>query len=236
MRLFLLFMPAVLFAQGITVTPANPAASVGSSITISTDRPALFTLSGAGSISTSYGNSTVYSAPASITPQHVMNGCMVLPSDSVYNTRIDQLPVHASSASWTPWMTSSYGLLLSYQWGTNVIDSSTPLAPQFFHYSGQLNGTGFPALPLSNRKRETGSYAMDGNNDHHVLSINRQTCQFYETYQDGVAVAGCPRCTAASGWTYSSSAYQQPGAGDGGGTTDAAGLPLAPLTVHLSEI
>ena len=88
-----------------------------------------------------------------------------------------------------------------------------------------------------NKKRETGSFSTDGNNDHHVLTVNHQTCRFYETYQDGDPDPYCATCTANSGWSYASTSYAQPASPDsGGGTTDAAGLPLSPLTLHLSEI
>lgn len=155
---------------------------------------------------------------------------MVLPSDSIFNTRIDKLPANSNSATWTPYI-SSVGMWFIYQWGTNVVDNSLHGTPMTFYYSTAYNGSLFQ-MPTVNKKREGGAYAMDGSMDHHVLSVNHQTCQFYETYQDGNPNAYCPTCNANSGYTYSSNSYSQPIAG----TTDAAGLPLAPLTVHLSEI
>jgi hypothetical protein len=148
---------------------------------------------------------------------------------------VDKLPVSANSAQWT-----AEALLapigVSFQWGTNLVDNFSPLTPQTFYYTTLLNQTLFPIPALPDKKRETGAYTTDGMNDHHMLVLNHQSCQFYETYQEGVPNAVCPECTAASGWTYNSGSYTQPSQATGGGTTDAAGMPLAALTFHLSEI
>ncbi len=213
----------------IAISPSSPVVNAGGSIKITADRPVTFSLSGTGSISGSVATSTTFKAP-NIAPQHVLNGCMVLPSDSVFNTRIDSLPLDPNSSTYAPYL-SVVGIWFDYQWGTNAIDNSVAAAPQTFFYTSAYNGTNFQ-IPTVNKKRENGTYATDGNNDHHVLSVNHQTCQFYETYQDGGGNPYCPTCTANSGYTYNSSSYSQPY----DGTTDAAGLPLAPLTVHLSEI
>ncbi len=236
MRSILFLIPALALSQSIHITPSDPVVNEGGTVTITADRPVRFTLAGAGSLSSALGTSTTFTAPAFIAPQHTLNGCMVLPSDSVFNTRIDKLPVDSNSPSWVPYV-SSIGIWIDYSWGTNVVTNALQASPQTFLYTSQYNGTNFliPALP--DKKREGGAYAPDGSSDHHMLAINRQTCQFYETYQDGDPISSCPACTAVSGWTYPSTSYQQPvDPAQGGGTTDAAGLPLAPLTLHLSEI
>ena len=236
MRSILFLIPALALSQSIHITPGDPVVNEGGTVTITADRPVHFALAGAGSISSATGTSTTFTAPASVVAQHTLNGCMVLPSDSVYNTRIDTLPVDSNSVSWVPYI-SSIGVWMDYSWGTNVVTNALQATPQTFLYTSQYNGTDFPIPALPDKKREGGAYALDGSSDHHMLVINRQSCQFYETYQDGDPITSCPACTAVSGWTYSSTSYQQPvDPAQGGGTTDAAGLPLAPLTVHLSEI
>ncbi|MBV9268867.1 MAG: DUF2341 domain-containing protein, partial [Acidobacteriaceae bacterium] len=223
-------LPSRAIAQ-INLSPAKPVLAAGGSLTITADRPVTVSLSGTGSLSNQASSSFVYTAPPSIVPQHMLSGCMVLPSDSVFNTRIDSLPVQANSDLWTKYTLSS-GMFIGYQWGINIVDNSTPLTPLYFHYTTQLNGTSFPIPALPDKKRETGAFTVDSGNDHHVVMLNRDTCQIYESYQDNVAVDGCPNCNAASGWTYPSTSYVQPT----DGTTDAAGLPITPLTLHLSEI
>ena len=103
-----------------------------------------------------------------------------------------------------------------------------------FHYTTSKNGALYPLPTGNNRTRENGSYTTDGNNDHHMITLNYQTCHWYETYQDNLtnSVSPAPAPYAASGWDYSGTSYAQPT----DGATDAAGLPLMPLTVHLSEM
>ncbi|MBV9264559.1 MAG: choice-of-anchor D domain-containing protein [Acidobacteriaceae bacterium] len=216
--------------NGPAITPSALATSVGKTLTLTANKSVTWSLApgSAGSI-TGNGTSAVYTPPATISAQNTLGGCMVLPNDSVFNTRIDNLPVHSQSATWMSSFISPIVFLVS--WGANIIDNTVPSTPVFFHYTTAYNGS-FQLATWPNRKRETGAFTVDPGNDHHMLSVNRQTCQFVETYQDGIPVSGCPACNAASGYQYASTSYTQPA----NGTTDAAGLPLAPLTLHLSEI
>ena len=232
MKLFICsLLPALAFSQ-IHITPAAPAAAVGKSISITADRPVVFSLSGAGAISATRGTTTTYTAPMTLaSPPPTLAGCMATPGDSVFNTRVDSLPVNANSGSWTPFVTAD-GLNLAFTWGIIVVDQTTPLAVQKFAQTPQLNGVLFPVLSPLAQKRENGSLTTDLAVDHHLLLVNPTTCQFYETNQTGIKDNSCPNCTAQSGWTYKAADYQQPLTA----STDPAGLPLAPLTLHLSEL
>jgi hypothetical protein len=223
---------AVPSGSGPSVSPAVAAATVGSPLTLTANKSVTWSLApgSAGSIA-SNGASAVYTPPASVAAQNTRAGCMVLPNDSVFNTRIDSLPVNSNSATWMNSFINPIVFLIS--WGTNIVDNTLPVTALFFHYTPNYNGN-FQIAAMPNRKRETGSLTVDGNNDHHLVSVNRQSCQFYETYQDSMPYppSVCAGCNAASGYQYSSTSYTQPTQG----TTDAAGLPLAPLTLHLSEL
>ena len=235
MKSILFLLPVLAFGQNIRINPPSPVAAVGQTITITADRPVTFHLAGSGKITSVQGMAITYTAPVTIAGQHTVAGCMVTPSDSVFNTRIDRVPVNASSGSWTQFLTSD-NVSFAFGWGINVVDKSTPVSPQVFAQTRLLNGALFPVLPALAQKRENGSFTTDSNVDHHMLLLNRDTCQFYETNQAGIKNDRCPTCTAQSGWTYKGSDYNQPSVNDGGGTTDGAGLPLAPLTLHLSEL
>lgn len=230
-KYILFLIPTLTLAAGIQINPANPSATQGQSITITANGPVNFKLSGAGSISNTSGTNTTYTAPSSLVAGHVLNGCMVLPSDAVFNTKITNLPVSAGSANEIPYIANN-GINVGFQWGTNVVTNQTPAVPQSFYYTPQMNGTPFPIPALVDMKREEGAFTSDGDNDHHLFIVNRNSCNFYETYQQNMAAPSCIGCTAQSGWAYSSTSYAQPT----GGTTDAAGLPLGPLTLHLSEL
>lgn len=221
---------AVASTSGATVTPADATTSAGAPLTLTANKAVTWSLApgSIGSIAPN-GTSVVYTPPSTLPVQNARAGCMVAPNDSVYNTRIDALPVHPSSSTWVTSLLNPIVFLPS--WGLNVIDNTVAQTPMFFYYTTAQNGN-FQIAAWPNRKREGGAFPVDGNNDHHMVSLNRQTCQFYETYQEGDPNAVCASCNASSGLKYSSTNYAQPG----GGTTDAAGLPLSPLTVHLSEI
>ncbi len=168
--------------------------------------------------------------------QNVYAGCLIVPDDSIYNTPIDTLAVHPDSAAWIAQslMVGSVGVSFGESWGVNLVDNSVTPTAMTFHYTTAKNGILYPLLTGNNRTRETGSYTTDGNNDHHMITLNRQNCHWYETYQDNLtgSVVPTPAPYAASGWDYLGTSYTQPA----DGTTDAAGLPLMPLTVHLSEM
>ena len=168
--------------------------------------------------------------------QNAYAGCLVAPDDSVFNTPVDTLPVHVNSAEWISQSLAigSVGVSFGGSWDVNLVDNSVTPTAMTFHYTTASNGVLYPLLTGNHRTREGGSYTTDGNNDHHMITLNRQTCHWYETYQDNLtgSVTPTPAPYAASGWDYLGSSYTQPS----DGTTDAAGLPLMPLTVHLSEM
>jgi hypothetical protein len=207
-------------------------------LTITTDRSAAWSLQPGSEGKISVDRRTVtYSAP-SVMAQNAIAGCQVLPADTVYTTPIDRLPVNQKSAEWIASVLKigSVGLSFGEAWGQNIVDSRVPLTDMTFLYSKRRNGAKFQIISGNDRNREGGALPTDGGADHHMIIINRETCHFYETYHD-FATGLTPKepYTANSGYEYSSSSYSQPVGDDGGGTTDAAGLPLLPLTVHLSE-
>jgi hypothetical protein len=160
-------------------------------------------------------------------PQNTYAGCQIGANNSVFNTPIDQLPVHPKSAIWIANIARA-PLTIGAAWGVNIVDNSTPARKFKFHYTPEKDHVPFQTPQGIHRRRETGSLTMDNDADHHVIAINRETCHVYETYQDGLHGDGW---NASSGNEYVSTASTQPGA-----ATDAAGLPLLPLLLHLSEI
>ncbi|MBV9081627.1 MAG: hypothetical protein JOZ62_03045, partial [Acidobacteriaceae bacterium] len=266
MRPFLvLVIVPVAAAVGQTVTPQAPVAPAGDRIELkSSKRVGWCMLPGATGVLAVAGSraptcparsapaaTATYTAPATgIEALTNVGGCTVLPNDSIYNTRIDNLPIDPHSDLWMS--SGAYTgsgttgqmylgpfnknvLFWTTSWDVNIIDNSVPARTQNFHYSRLYNNIPFQVPPAPKRKRESGSLGTFGSNDHHIVSVNHETCQWYETYQDNPHL--CDNCiTASSGWTYSSASYAQPPATDGGFTTDAAGLPLEPLTLRAGDI
>ena len=252
MKLLLFFLASYAGAQTITCSPANCVTGAGGHVTLTASSSVSWALvSGSvGSLSATSGTSTVYTAPSTIDEAHAsVGGCMIQPNDSVFNTRIDNLPVNANSSSWISAILG-YPITFVAAWDTNVIDNTvnTIASPQFY-YSTQLNGQPFPLPNSPSRKRESGGMSSWSTDDHHMVTVNHQTCQFTETYHDydavqgismgGVPGAGCNQgqgiyqgCDFNSGNEYSATSY----AGVALPSVDAGNLELQPLTGNAWEV
>jgi hypothetical protein len=230
---------AAFFRRQLQITPSAPVLGPGAGIKLTSNQPVTWSLApgSVGTLVSDDGQHATYTAPQSVDNQNTLAGCPVYPNDTVFNTRIDNLPAHKSSSTWTANMgTLSVSFLPS--WGLNIADSTTPTAKESFFYSTGNNG--LFVLPVwPNLKREGGTFITPFNStDHHIVTLRKDTCRFYELYndflngprmcRDGITAG----CTAASGTIYSGLGYALPQ----NGTTDAAGLPLAPLSLHLAEI
>ncbi len=165
-----------------------------------------------------------------------IGNCTVLPADNIWNTRVDQLPVHPSSSTWV-----------------NTIGPSSPLHPDFG--SGTYNGepigipyitvpgtqTKYPAAFTYQSESDPGPYAVPLNapieggsastGDRHVISIDTDNCILYEIY------AAYPQ---AASWQGGSGAIfnllsdaLRPATWT---SADAAGLPIFPGLVRYDEI
>ncbi len=229
---------AAITSGGITLTPSATIAGENGQITFTSNKPVNWSLANgsSGTLVSSSSTSATFSAPASIPAQNVIGSCQATPNDSVYNTRIDNLPVESHSATWTANMGTN-GISFLTSWGTNIADSTTPVKNMLFYYTTGYNGPfvmpQWPAL-----KREGGTFGTRMNStDHHTLTVRRDNCQFYEIYNSYFTPSTCrdgvtQGCNAQSGLAYGWNSYALPT----GGSTDAAGLPLAPLTLHLDEV
>ncbi|MDQ2839733.1 MAG: choice-of-anchor D domain-containing protein [Acidobacteriota bacterium] len=229
---------AAITSGGLVINPSATFAGENGTVTFTANRPVNWALANgsSGTLLSSNSTSATFSAPASIPAQNAVGSCQATPNDSVYNTRIDNLPVESHSATWTTNM-GSVGIGFLTSWGTNIADSTTPVRNMSFYYTSPYNGPfvmpQWPAL-----KRENGTFGTRLNDtDHHILTVRKGNCQFYEIYNDYFTPATCrdgvtQGCNAQSGLTYSWNSYALPTAG----STDAAGLPLGPLTLRLDEM
>ena len=176
--------------------------------------------------------SGTYHAPAHVQVNNSMAGCQILPNDHILNTRVDALPLSSKSAEFMALLPSSR--FNYYQsWGTNIADSSTPRQNIHFLYTQDNDGKyEIPEWP--GLMRENGIFSrMDSGVDRHVLTVDRESCQVYELYNNYAPgeYKDCPKCSANGGVAYSGMSYELPS-----GASDAAGLFIAPLSIHLSEI
>ena len=191
----------------------------------------------AGSVGSINAGTGAYTAPAHVVPKQTVNGCQALPNNNIFNTRIDNLPVHPNSALWMSNIdvgsnVFSAGLRIA---GSTVL-STDPSVPMNFVYTPQAN-TNFIFQPFPDRVSQAGAAwtapSFMPSVDNHYFTTYRDTCQQqenYQYYQTG-AYTFYPAANSASGIVYSLESNQLAGVG-----TDAAGLPIAPLSVHQDEL
>jgi hypothetical protein len=167
----------------------------------------------------------------------VIGGCSIFPADNAWNTRIDDtttFPVHPMWATyqktmnltthlhpdWGDWSMDHYGI----PWQT--VPASQPGVPMTFMYASQSDPGPYP-FP-ANALVEGGS---NSGGDMHVLVIQEGSCQLYETWDSVYAGPGW-NCGSGAKFDLSSDTLRP----DGWTSADAAGLPILPGLVKVSEV
>ena len=178
--------------------------------------------------------------PSQAVPQSAALPCPLFPADNVWNTRIDQLPVHPlsdtyidtigrdaefhadfGSGLWPPEDGGPIGIPYV------VVPADQPLVPIDFYYPDDSDPGPYPIPPEP--PIEGGPNA---GGDRHILILQENTCLLYEVYDayprdDGGWDAGSgaifdlrSNALRPAGWT----------------SADAAGLPILPGLVRYDEV
>jgi hypothetical protein len=170
-------------------------------------------------------------------PVPTIGGCTIFPADNPWNTRVDDpvaFPVHPQSATyvasmspsthlhadWGDWSSSKYGI----PWQT--VPAGTPGVPMTFQYASESDPGPYP-FPAN--ARVEGGAGSGG--DMHVLVIDTGTCTLYETWSSTFNNPGWS-CGSGAKFDLSSNALRP----DGWTSSDAAGLPVLPGLVRVSEV
>jgi hypothetical protein len=166
-------------------------------------------------------------ALASSPPSVPGTSCPSFLPDSVWNTPVTGLPVHAQSGQWLASSGATAGRLLHPDFGAgyglpfNVVRSSHATTYFKFDYASESDPGPYPYG--SDLKIEAGG-------DAHLLAIDQDACRLYEVY----ATNGSGPATAGSGAVYDLRSHAlRP---DGWTSADAAGLPIFPGLVRLDEV
>jgi hypothetical protein len=167
----------------------------------------------------------------------VIGGCQILPADNPWNTRIDdttQFPVNAMSDTyiagmspgthlhpdWGDWTPDYYGI----PWQT--VPGSQAMVPITFQYADESDPGPYPFPSSALVEGGSGS-----GGDMHVLVIDTGTCTLYETW-DSTYVGPGWSCGSGAVFNLGSNALRP----DGWTSADAAGLPVLPGLVKVSEV
>jgi hypothetical protein len=170
-------------------------------------------------------------------PLPTIGGCPIFPADNPWNTRIDdstKFPVHPMWPTYQPkmnltthlhpdwgnWSTDHYGI----PW--QVVPSTQAGVPMTFQYADQSDPGPYP-FP-ADAKVEGGA---GSGGDMHVLVVEMGACSLYETWSSTYAAPGW-MCGSGAKFDLSSNALRK----DGWTSADAAGLPILPGLVKVSEV
>jgi hypothetical protein len=162
-------------------------------------------------------------------------GCQILPTNNVWNTPIDTLPLHASSNAWV----NSIGATtkLHPDWGITetfygipfaTVTSAQPKVPITFDFPNESDLGPYPIPP--NVPIEGGP---NGTGDRHVLVIENTNCILYETGNAYPLNGGTSwKGYAGAIWDLKSNALRTPD----WTSADAAGLPIFPGLARWEEV
>jgi hypothetical protein len=166
-----------------------------------------------------------------------IEGCSIFPADNPWNTRIDdttKFPVHPDWATyqgsmslsthlhpdWGDWSTDHYGI----PW--QVVPASQAGVPMTFMYADESDPGPYP-FP-ANAQVEGGS---GSGGDMHVLVLQEGSCKLFETFSSTYVGPGWS-CGSGAEFDLSSDKLRT----DGWTSADAAGLPILPGLVKVSEV
>jgi hypothetical protein len=165
-----------------------------------------------------------------------VGACPVLPADSIWNTRIDQLPVHPSSSTWVATIGASAPVHPDFGAG---IWNGAPIGIPFVTVAGTQ--TKYPATFLYQSESDPGPYAVPltapieggsaSTGDRHATAIDTTNCILYEIYNSFPQSASWKGDSGAI-FNLNSNALR-PATWT---SADAAGLPIFPGLLRYEEV
>ncbi len=188
----------------VRITPSTPpAVAAGACFQFTASQAGTWSVAcqGAGCQAGTIDGSGRYCAPAVVVAKNQSRGCQLGPNDNIYNTPVNRLPLHKYSSRWleriasendggpSSWIYHHFaiptpGLISLYD---NVVDNSTPKQKRHFYYGGPWQDTEFSQPLPPDVEMESGwSQDMNAGFDGHLFSINRETCDDEELYQEYV--------------------------------------------------
>jgi hypothetical protein len=226
-------------SQNNDVPPSSDAGK--SNLPASDDASAAQTDSSSGSEDASAAQADSSSGAEAATTQSgtvpTLGGCPIFPADNPWNTRIDDsstFPVHPKWSTyettmnltthlhpdWGDWSTDHYGI----PW--QVVPAGQAGVPMTFQYADQSDPGPYPFPATAKVEGGAGS-----GGDMHVLVVVMGKCSLYETWSSKYVAPGWS-CGSGAKFDLASNALRP----DGWTSADAAGLPILPGLVKVSEV
>ena len=166
--------------------------------------------------------------PAAASAMPEAPGCPIYPSDDVWHSLAQGLPVLPQSETWIANTGGPSRLLhpdfgaYPYGYQLQVVDNATPTARVSFGYADESDDVPYPF---------TASTPIEPASDAHAFVLNKDTCVLYEMF-DASWNGGRP--TAGSGAVFDLKKHDlRP---SGWTSADAAGLPIWPGVLRYDEV
>ena len=164
-------------------------------------------------------------------------GCQVFPGDNIWNTMVDDLPLHPLSATFIDTIgpqTVVHPDFGSGQWDGGpigipsvVVPGNQPKVAVSFDYADQSDPGPYPIPPDAPIEGGSGS-----SGDRHVLVLDQEHCLLYETWSSYPAAGGSWQAGSGAIFDLSSNLLRP----DSWTSADAAGLPILPGLVRYDEV
>jgi hypothetical protein len=163
-------------------------------------------------------------------------GCAVFPANSVWNTRVDSLPLDAHSAAYVATIGASTGMHPDFGANWNGGPFGIPYAAVpgtqaqvavTFDYEDESDPGPYPIPP--DAPIEGGA---DSSGDRHVLVVDRDHCVLYEMWNAWPQPDGSWHAGSGAVFALTSNALRPAG----WTSADAAGLPILPGLVRYDEV
>ncbi len=170
-------------------------------------------------------------------PLPVIAGCFIFPANNIWNTRVDTLPVDASSNVYINTIGANTGMHPDFGSGTwnggpigipyATVPTAQPLVAMSFDYEDESDPGPYPIptnAPIEGGPESTG--------DRHLLVVRSGTCDLYETWNSWPTPDGSWYAGSGARFDLQSNALRP----DTWTSADAAGLPILPGLVRYDEV
>ena len=185
-----------------------------------------------GQMMVAFSESVEFAGPQPASGRQIA-GCPIFPSNSFWNARVDNLPVHSSSTTFV----NSIGIdqpvhpgFGSGLWGGKpigipyvVVEGSGPSTAVSFLYSRESDPSPYP-VPRS--------APIEAGGDHHVLVVEAERCLLHELFAVEWQNNGSIHAGSGARWDLYSNNFRPLEWTSG----DAAGLPIFPGLVRYEEV
>ena len=166
-----------------------------------------------------------------------IEGCDIFPSDNIWNTPIDTLPVAEHSELYIETIGADIGLKADFGSGLwegapigipyTTVDSDQPAVAVSFLYDDESDAGPYPIPP--NTPIEGGA---DSEGDRHILVLERDNCILYELFDANLQADGSWQAGSGAIFDLNNNDLRP----ETWTSADAAGLPMLPGLVRYDEV